>query len=105
MQTSDGLWDEDTWWSDSREGAFIGPGGLFKSLQVLMMRRELLWSCCCCSALFLCAFGRPVSSHLPQTLAVVLLSILLTVLSLLHHRLLLMCHPLFGEEPFSLTAS
>lgn len=64
-----GLWNEDTWWSDSREeGLQGGTGGQFSSLLV-PTRREPLWRRCCCSGLFLCASGRPVSFHLLQILA------------------------------------
>lgn len=62
------LWNEDTWWSDSREGNMQGTRRQFSSLLTLM-RRELPWSWCCCSGLFLCASVHPFSFHLLQTLA------------------------------------
>lgn len=63
-----GLWNEDTWWSDGRGGGLQGMREQFSSLLFLMW--ELLWGWCCYSGLFLCASGHPFSSHLLQTLAV-----------------------------------
>lgn len=62
------FWNEDTWWSDSREGALQGTRGQFSSLLFLMWR-EMLWSWRCCSGLFLCASDHPSSFHLLPTLA------------------------------------
>lgn len=92
-----GLWNEDTWWSDGRGGGLQGMREQFSSLLFLMW--ELLWGWCCYSGLFLCASGHPFSSHLLQTLAVESCSCLLAVLSLLHRHWLPLCCPLFGAVP------